>query len=321
MGSIRALKDFTVNTHLLLTNSSLADMYVYDSLRALCGSSQESIIEVSNRSSFTMMLELVNMQPLQASKWLFVLSYKPIKSLIKKYSGIFMADTSCFLIRVENYKDYKECKELIQGVNDMYLSVIRYPDVQYLLSGYKIAPKVIDFVAKSYFREPDKVFMLQNKLKEGVVIDKPKQVIAICGESTGTIARFVISLVSDPPNTVLGLKKVYSNRIRVLNELIDAFTVRSTYNFLLATVKDMLDIKLLYLVGTIYDSIRDLPEAYDEKRLSRYSGQLKTITQSIEYSRIVWLYFSLLNSRWSTKNDALDFVYAYYLSVVKNLGV
>lgn len=321
MGSIRGLRDFTANCHLLLTNSSLADMYVYDSLRKLCNSISESIVEVSNRTSFMTMLELVNMQPLQASRWLFVLTYKPLKGLIKKYSGIFSADTSCFLIKVDNYKDYKECKEVIVGINDIYLSVIRFPDVQYLLNGYKISPKVVEFVAKSYFREPEKVFMLREKLAEGEVIDKPKQVIAICGESTGTIARFAMSLLADPPSTTLGLKKVYSNRIKVLSELIDTFTVRSTYNFLLATVKDMLDIKILYLSGVIYDSIRDLPEAYDEKRLSRYSGQLRTITERLEYNKIVWLYIQLLGNKWLSREDAIAFVYAYYLSLAKGLEV
>lgn len=318
MGSLTAIKDPGVNCHLLLTSSSLADMYVYDSLKELCGGNSESVIDVDTRAAFLNMLDLVNLQPLQAIRWLFVLKYKPLKGLFKKYAGVFAsASSSCFLIRVENYKDFKDCKEVLNGVNDIYLASIRQKDVQYLLSGYKISPKVVDFVARTYSKEPEKVFILREKLAEGEEVDKPRQVVAICGESAGSIVRFAISLLDKHPNTLLGLKKVYSNRLKTYHELIEAFGVRSTYNFFVATVKDLLDIKILYMNGVIYDSIRELPEAYDEKRLSKYSGQLRTITQTLLYDEIIWLYMQLINTKWVTQNDGIQFIYDYYLSVMK----
>lgn len=317
MGSLTAIKDFGTNTHLLFTSSSLADMYVYDSLRELCGGNSESVIDVDSKASFLNMLDLVNLQPLQAIRWLFVLKYKPLKGLFKKYADVFTStSSSCFLIRVESYKDFKECKEVLKSVNDIYLASIRQRDVQYLLSGYKISPKVVDFVAKTYSKEPEKIFMLRQKLMEGIEVDRPRQVVAICGEYAGSIARFAISLLNNHPNTALGLKKVYSNRIKTYHELIEAFGVRSTYNFLVATVKDLLDIKILYMNGVIYDSIRELPEGYDEKRLSKYSGQLRTITQTLLYDEIIWMYMQLVRARWVSQNDGILFIYKYYMSVM-----
>ena len=76
MGSLRLLRSHETNVHMLLTSSNLAEIYVYDELKSVCGATIDSVLEVSNRSTFNNMLELVNMQPLLSEKWLFVINYK-----------------------------------------------------------------------------------------------------------------------------------------------------------------------------------------------------------------------------------------------------
>ena len=320
MGSIKKLCSPECNVHLLLTSSSLAEMYVYDILKAQCKGNVDSVVTVDTRTDFNGMLDLVNMQPLLAEKWLFVLGYKgAVKSLLKKYVGIFQADTSVFLIKVDNYKDYKECKEALgRSVNDIYLNTISSSDVMYLLNGYKISQKSLDFVSKSYFRDPEKVFVLRREMDNGAEVTNDRDVIRICGESASSVVRFAFLLLNEMPTSEAGLKRVYSKRVKMLVDLCDTFTARSAYNFLVATLRDILNIKVLYLQGVIYDSIRDLPEAYDEKRLSKYNMYLGRITKELEYEKILWLYMELCsNGRWVTAQDGVLFLYKYYLDSVK----
>lgn len=315
MGSLRHLKSPESTVHLLLTSSNLAEIYVYDELKARCGATIDSVIEVANRSAFLGMLDLVNMQPLLADKWLFVITYKGgIKQLVKKYEGIFQSDTAIFLVKVENYKDFKEFKGVIRSANDLYLNTIRHADVAHLLNGYKLSSNVIEFVEKSYFRDPEKVFILAKELANGAVVSSNRDIVKLCGESSGSIARFAMLLLNEMPSSSSGLKRVYSKRVKLLVDLCESFGTRSTYNFLVSAVKDILDVKVLYLQGIIYDTIRDLPEAYDEKKLSRYNMYLKRIIQDLSYDNILRLYVELCScEKWRNPQDGVLFLYNYYL--------
>lgn len=319
MGSLRLLRSHETNVHMLLTSSNLAEIYVYDELKSLCGATIDSVLEVSNRSTFNNMLELVNMQPLLSEKWLFIINYKSgIKQLVKKYEGIFQANTAIFLVKVDNYKDFKEFKGIVSSVNDMYLNVIRHGDVSYLLNGYKLSQTIIEFIEKSYYRDPEKVFVLMHELDSGAVVSSNRDVVKICGESSGSIARFAMLLLNEMPFSQSGLKRVYSKRVKLLVDLCDSFGTRSTYNFLVATVKDILNIKILYLQGIIYDTIRDLPEAYDEKKLARYNMYLKRIIQDLTYEGILRLYIELSSCKsWRAPQDGVLFLYDYYLKNCK----
>ena len=170
MGALKDLQDPAKSVHLLLTSSNLIEIYVYDTLKARCNATLESIIDVNSTSTYRYMLELVNIEPNLADKWLFVLDYKKIKGSLKKNLGIFQSEVSVFLIKVDNYKDFKEVKELGVFLNDLYLDVIRRNDVYYMLGKYKISQKVIEFVVNSYYRDPEKVFVLKKELENGADI-------------------------------------------------------------------------------------------------------------------------------------------------------
>lgn len=313
MGTLRDLSAPDKNVHMLITNSNLAEIYVYDSLKSSCKATLESVLRVEKASDFREMLELVGMQAYLADKWLFVINYSKLKSQIKSRIGVFGSDTACFLVNVKNYREYKEFKELYPRVNDMYLSYMRESEVGYLFRGMGLAQKNIEFVSRSYGRDPDRIFELYNQMKNGLKIESQKDIVKVCGASAGSVAHFVVLLLSDPPKTDKGERKVIKNRITQAEDLIDAYGVKSFRNFVVGTVKDILDIKTLYMEGIIYKSIRDIPECYDEKRLSRYNYYYRRITEEIPYGRIVRLYVELKRQgMWYSKAQMLQFIYDYY---------
>jgi len=324
MGSIKNLRKEDVNVHLLLTSSNLSELYVYDTLKEKCGAGVDSIYDVNTKSTINEMLELVNTQPFLAEKWLFVLEYNKVKSIIKSKKGIFDVDTSEFLIKVKNYREYKEVKSLLPKVNDIYLSYIRSYDVDFLLRDYSIPPVLMKFISKSYYSDPEQVFVLLNELKDGRVIEQRKDIISICGVSSGSLTSLALALLKEPPKTDRSKKMVYRKRIGVASELAETYGFSKMRNFLTASVKDILDIKQLYMVGAIYDRIYNLPDVkvtdrngntnpvYDEKKLSKYNIYLNTIIE-IPYSRIVRLYLLLKQcGKWYSDIDMFNFIYQYY---------
>ena len=312
MGTLRELEG-SKNVHMLITSSTAVEMYVYDKLKEQCHASLESVLTVNSKSSFSEMLELVGMQSYLSDKWLFVIEYSKVKASIKANVGIFESEEAEFLIKVNTYRDFKEFKELLPSVNDLYLSFIRRNEVMYLLSKYNLSQKDIDFVAKSYAREPEKVFLFKKELDNGLVVNSQRDIVKLLGESTGSITSYALALLRDFPTTEKGFKTVCRNRIKTGKDLCEAYGVSSFKNFLMATIKDFIYIKELYMQGTIYNSIRDLPEVFDEKKLSKYNVYLRTLVNDISYSRLVSLYSKLRESgRWVRNSDLLMFIYDYY---------
>jgi len=314
MGSLKGIAEGKSNIVLLQTSSGKADIYVYDTLKKYCSATVESVYEIENKKTFLEMVELSSMQPYLSDKWLFVINYnKQTKGLCKTYKSVFNSDVSCFLIKVKNYKDFKEVKTLFPTCNDLYLSVIRKPEVMFILNGLSLSQKVIDFVANTYSMDVDKIFDLREKITQGSEVEKPRDVVRIIGSSGGTVSKFAISLLSNPPTTEKGFKQVLHNRLQTAKDLIDTYDVRSLRNFLNATVKDILDIKTLYTQGIIFKTIRNIPDCYDEKRLSKCNYCLERIATQIPMSRIVRLYCLIQEEKvWSTEKDVLDFIYKYY---------
>lgn len=313
MGTLRELTSEDRNTHLIVTNSGLAEMYVYDKLKKRCHATLESVYEINRVSEFKDMLETINLEPYMADKWLFTIDYSKLKSTVDKYLHIFDAETACFIIKCKGYKDFKDFKQGYPKANDLYLSIIRSGDIQYLLSEFNLSQKIVDFVSKSYSRDPEKVFTLYRELCNGAEINTSKDIVELCGVSTGSVVSLVMLLLADPPKTSKGFNRVLKKRIQIANDLVGAYGLSTFRNFLVSSIKDILDIKILYLQGIIYKSIRDLPECYDEKKLSRYNPYLFRIVDEIPVDRILRLYISVRESGfWRNKSSVVQFMYDYY---------
>lgn len=316
MGTLRELRSDKKNVHLILSNSDMASMFVYDELKDVCGATLESIVTVNSSSSFKEMLSLVNVEPFLSKKWLFLIEYKSVKSLVEKNKNIFKSESSCFLITVHRYSDYKDVKDLIEGINDLYMSYLRMNEVAYILDGFGMSYKLIEYVAKMYAREADKIFNLRQELMAGNIPSTTKEVIGMLGASSGSVDKLVMLLVSDPPTSERGTRMVFRKRAVMLSDLCETYGVSSVRNYLVFTVKDFIYLKQLYLSGKIYKDVRDLPECFDEKKLSKHNMYLNSIEEKVPITRLLGLYKSLLElGNWRTSGDAISFLYEYYNSL------
>lgn len=312
MGSLKELQDSSRNVHLLFTNSNKAELYVYDILKKSCGANKESIYDVDSKKAFNEMLELSSLQPYLADRWLFVVNFSKLKGMCKQNKSVFQSDVSTFLVKVSNYRDYKEFKTILGNINDMYLAYIKRADLTFVLKEYKLSQKLFDFVASSYSSDLDKIFELKEQLNMGMKIESAKDIVSLIGASGGSVSKFALQLLGDPPKNEKGLNMVLRNRVKDARMLSETYGVRSFRNFLCSSVKDILDIKVLYNQGVIFKHIREIPENFDEKRLSRYEFCLERIETEIPYSRILKLYCMLKDSFWYTDKEMLEFIYKYY---------
>lgn len=313
MGSLRDLENPSRVIHLVLAGSGDVDLFVYDTLKACHGATVDSAYTVESKVQFNEMLSLVNVQPYMAGKWLFtVVVNRSIKPLLLKYKGIFESQSSCFILKVARYKDYKEIKSLVPQCNDLYLTLFRRRDIAYLFNKLGMPQKLLDFVSGSYSKEPEKVLELRKKIIEGTEVKTQKDIVKLVGVSAGSVNSLVFLLLADPPTTKSGLGRVLKKRVQLAVGLADAYGVVRLRNYLKSVVKDFLEIKTLYMQGVIFNRLKDIPEPFDEGRLSKYSFCLDRITKDIPYKRLVRLSNMLNDSYWSSSSDVIGFLYGYY---------
>lgn len=324
------LADIATNSiHLFQSSSSMAEIFVYDTLKKKCKADINSILTIDSVAKFSEMSDLVNIQPYLAEKWLFIVEYHKVKGELKKKLGVLNSDTSEFFIKVRNYKEFREVIELINDrLNTIYLSVIRRNDIYFLFKEYEISQSLLDFISKAYYNEPEIVFNIVKEYSLGRLFTTKKELVKEFGGSSGTIDSFIIRLLKANPKTEKGCKMSLKGILEASRDLCEVYGVSKFRNFLVSGISNVLDIKMMYIEGDIYDSLKSIPDyslkdmngnefkVFDNSKLMRYNFYLRTITQDIHYDSILRMYLMLKNyGKWYSMADACGFFYKYYEEV------
>ena len=298
---LKDLVDKTLNYHTMMCDSGKLDLLVYNLLKNACGGNKDTIFYVNKKSDVEEMLDLSLIMPYGAEQWLFIVNYNKVKRHRRKLIEFIKAKTvsSKVLVSFDKYADFKKFNDDLGSlVNSMYLKTLRKDDMAFLFRDTKLGKDLKEFVFYSYRSEVEKVMSILEHLENGQSIKNRKDITELVGVSTGSVQHFIFQLLGAPPKSEKsrerGIKTILTN-----------------------SVKDILDIKTLYLSGVVYKTLSNIPEGYDSKRLLRYRVFFGKIVD-IDYSRILELYMLLYNERaWQSEVELFKFIYVYY----RNLGL
>lgn len=317
---LKDLVDKTLNYHTVMCDSGKLDLLVYNLLKQACNGNKDTIFYVNKKSDVEEMLDLSLIMPYSADQWLFIVNYNKVKRQRRKLIEFIKAKTvsSKVLVSFDKYADFKKFNDDLGAlVNSMYLKTLRKDDMAFLFRGTKLGKDLKEFIFYSYRSEVEKVMSVLEYIKDGHSVKTRKDITELVGVSTGSIQHFIFQLLGKPPKTEKSRERIIKNRSYILSELAKVYGVKGIKTILTNSVKDILDIKTLYLSGVVYKSLTNIPEGYDSKRLLRYRVFFGKIID-IEYSRILELYLLLYNEGvWSNELDLYKFLYIYY----RNLGL
>ena len=317
---LKDLVDKTLNYHTVMCDSGKLDLLVYNLLKQACNGNKDTIFYVNKKSDVEEMLDLSLIMPYSADQWLFIVNYNKVKRHRRKLIEFIKAKTvsSKVLVSFDKYADFKKFNDDLGAlVNSMYLKTLRKDDMAFLFRDTKLGKDLKEFIFYSYRSEVEKVMSVLEYIKDGHSVKTRKDITELVGVSTGSIQHFIFQLLGKPPKTEKSRERIIKNRSYILSELAKVYGVRGIKTILTNSVKDLLDIKTLYLSGVVYKSLTNIPEGYDSKRLLRYRVFFGKIVD-IEYSRILELYLLLYNEGvWSNELDLYKFLYIYY----RNLGL
>lgn len=295
----------------LSTDSSLAEIYVYDTLKNKANSSKQAVIPVKDKKSFSDMLDKLAFEPMMADKWVFEIDYGAVKATYTKSKEILeRCSTAYFLVKCDKYPDYLRAKEKI-SCTALYLNSLGALDLNFMFSGY-LSRDLQRYLGKNYGVE--RCFELFNYFRNGGnPIENKNQIKEILGLGESSTKEFAFSLLSDYKGTRRSIKTQIRNKSKDISFLVESYGARKLQNFIISDIKRMLEIKQLYLEGILYDSVSKdrVPESYDFNKLRRYNLMFNDIVET-PIERFLFLLKKLKNGYWKSSADALSFLYSYY---------
>lgn len=304
---------------LLETSSIKLQMYVQDKLKLKLHSTKDTIIEVSSKSDIKLVREVLGLLPPFSSRWLVIVKLNRRLGIQDLIQLIDMSTTCMFLCIVEQYKDFKQLKQSLGGIDivELYMPYLRRADMIYLHdalvpSDNKLSKPLFDFLVQGYSSDIEEVMTLYQELNGGRKVSTKKDIMDICGLGGLTVESFIFSLLKPLNTTEKGFKKSFKNRLQAGLELSEVYNYGTFYAYMNNAISNIIQVKTLRINGTVYKSIRNLPECYNERVLSRYNRYIWKINE-IPLSRMLRLYSVLVQRKWHTEIDLLNFLYSYYL--------
>lgn len=310
---------------LLQTGSEALKLYLRDKLKDMYSCSSNEILEIKNQSGFKQVRELAVSAPFMADKWVFVIDITSLKADVMKslVSIIKNSTDSVFLCYCDKYAVYKSFKEKMkseEGFLDYYVTYLRYSDMDYLYESIvpednRLTQKMYKEFKKGYSSDVDAVMKLFSTLKMGIEIKTKSQITDLCGIGGNTLNSFVFSLLKNAPASEKGLITTLRNRVKSVYDLKEDYTWGQLWGYCKKILENIRDIKMLLISDDIYNSVRNLPDGYDEKALMKYQRYLYLI-KGIPMTRVLRVLAMLMEQRWSNEQYFLLFIYRYYRELV-----
>ena len=309
---------------LLQTPSTQLTIFLYDKLRLRFHCSSDSIVSVENKSDIKKLKDILTTSPPFGEKWLIKVNLDKVndKELIKSIKDSLTCIFFCTCSKYKTFKQFKESVKEVNGVYDYYVTYVRRPDLLYLYDalvpeGNRLSKQLFDYVAQSYSSDIDAIFDLLLALNKGDSFESRKDIAELCGLGNNSVESFLLSVMKPMSETEKGTHTVIKNRAKMGADLGATMGWTSFYNFFNSALDSFIQLKVLTISGVVYKQVRDLPDSYDEQKLSKYNKYLWRLKE-VPLSRFLRMKQVLLEGgRWNKPADFLRFLYCYYTEGVK----
>lgn len=268
------------------------------------GVAKESIIDVNSQKEFTRAKSAIKTLPLLGRNWLINVSTSIGLAEIKKYLKS-ISYNALVVIHTSRYAEYKELsnfpnvKTQPMLCSSLYFGRLRAEDItalyKYYMRGKDIEKdglnyKLLQYVKKNYQFEPDALCDLFTQVRAGNVPNSEGEVIKIIGVGGNTPQALVIGLLLTSTKTDRGRKALLKKNLVLLNDLSMKYTYSSIFNFMCDTLRGIMEIKELQLIGNYRSWGKEIPDTYNMKRISRLRRFEWVILNKISLRRVICLY-------------------------------
>lgn len=309
---------------LLQTPADKLSLFLYDKIKEEYGCTQNTIIDVKDKSDIAQVKEVAYVDSFISDKWLVTVDFSKDKSmgLLKELLPIMCeSSTIVFFCTTNNYRTFKTLSDSFKkaGITEVvsfYLTRLNSADFQYLYNAHvtsqnKLSKNLYTAVYQGYNSNVSAVMDLFTELRNGVVFESSREVADVCGVGNNSVENFVLSLLKPPSQSEQGTKTVLKNRLKAGFDLASVYGFGKLHSYMVNCVSCLRDVKVLRVSGAVYKNLINLPNGYDEAKLARYQRYIWRLNE-IPLSRILRLAIFLeAKLSWNRDLDFIHFIYAY----------
>lgn len=311
-------KHLNISVVILQTPSVKLQMFLQDKIKRRISCTKDAILDVATKGDIKKIKEVTGIKPPFSDKWYVQIDLDKLydKSLIQQIKASFTCVFFCTCSRYGTYKKFKEELKEKEGVVDFYINYLRRPDFLYLYDAFTLedntlTKQMFDYVAKSYAGDIEAVFDLLLRLNQGEKFETRKDIAEVCGLGGLSVESYIFDLLKPLSGSDKGLLTVIKNRTKAGVDLADTLKYTKLYNFMAKSIQSFCELKMLIISGVVYKSIHKLPDAFDEKALSRYQRYIWRLKE-VPLSDLLRLRQCMGNTVWKSEIDFLNFIYRYY---------
>lgn len=207
-----------------------------------------------------------------------------------------------------------------QGVHCPYFRFTRlgFYEIEQLLKNEVPPKKQLDndltkFVAKNYQFDVQSVMDLIAFLKSGNQIETKKELIEAIGVGGNSVANLTLKILKSVPKAESGRRKIIADTLRLMHDLSYSYNYQTMRRFILNNIDGCLDMKTLQIMGIYNKPTKEIPEAFDSKRLGMLRRFESIILEEVSFPRLLNLKLCLLKySDFNAEAALIQAIMDYY---------
>lgn len=281
------------DTVLICTDSIFLQDYIIDKLRNKLGVNREYCVRVSTEKELKTTRSNALVSPIEGKRWLVIIDMDKLGIETFRKEARRVNDNSFTLLITTKYgvfnkmrvdRDFGKQTYFVP----MYFGAFAKDDITYISAGYDLTPELVSFLEKNYRRDVNKVMYLFNLLSHGTTISSTSQIIDLIGTGGLTPTFLVIDLLRTEPGSKVGMTKVRKRLIQNLEDMARKVPYHTIYQQMYQTLLGIVDIKAMNLNGEYMGLNKDIPEGFNEVRVSRLKRYMWMI-HDIPIKRVLYL--------------------------------
>ena len=317
------LNDEVANIIILVQSASLAYL-IKNEIKTQYNGHRDYIVDVSTQKQLHEAKLDSYVAPMLTDKWLIhvnadKLSKKEVIAGLQKntYYGVTVYWT-------EKWSTFNQLINLDivkrQGVHCPYFRFTRlgFYEIKNLLET-EVPPKkqlpedLKVFVAKNYQFDVQSVMDLISLLKSGNAIETKKELIEAIGVGGNSVANLTLKILKSVPKTEKGRKRIISDTIKLMQDLSYSYNYQTIRRFMLNNIEGCVEMKTLQIMGIYNKPNKEIPEAFDSKRLGMLRRFEYIILEEVSFPRLLNLKLCLLKySDFNAEAALIQTIMEYY---------
>lgn len=193
----------------------------------------------------------------------------------------------------------------------MHLHQVTLPKKKYLNK------ELLDYVCKNYMYDVQAVCDLFAMIKSGNGVESRKDIIENVGAGGNSVSSLTVRILKSHPKKLKGKESSMREAVKLLEDLSYSYSYSTIRKFMLNNLEGFIEMKQLQIMGVYKRPNKEIPEAFDTKRLGMLRRFERVILEEVSLASLLNLKICLLQYNSFEGNVALLQAFSEYFNSIQ----